>query len=117
MAMRIGRKPKICKCKVHVKTGDTVIVLSGKDKGKKGKVLAVSRKEGKVIVEKANMITKHVKPTKVEQEGGRVQAEGAMYACKVQLVCPQCGEATRIAHTFLENGTKKRMCKKCKKAI
>lgn len=117
MAMRIGRKPKICKCKVHVKTGDTVLVLSGKDKGKKGKVLAVSRKEGKVIVEKANMITKHVKPTKVEQEGGRVQAEGAMYACKVQLVCPQCGEATRIAHTFLENGTKKRMCKKCKKAI
>lgn len=117
MAMRIGRKPKICKCKVHVRTGDTVLVLSGKDKGKKGKVLAVSRKEGKVIVEKANMITKHVKPTKVEQEGGRVQAEGAMYACKVQLVCPQCGEATRIAHTFLENGTKKRMCKKCKKAI
>jgi large subunit ribosomal protein L24 len=117
MALRIGRKPKVCKCKVHVKTGDVVLMLSGKDKGKKGKILAVSRREGKVIVEKLNMITKHVKPTKVEQEGGRVKAESAVYACKVQLVCPQCGEATRIAHSFLEDGTKKRMCKKCKKAI
>ncbi len=117
MALRIGTKPKVCKCKVHVKVGDRVIILSGKDKGKKGKILAVSRKEGKVIVEKLNVVTKHVKPTKVGQEGGRVKAEGAIYACKVQLVCPECGEGTRIAHTFLEDGTKKRMCKKCKKVI
>ena len=115
--LRIGKKPKIGKCKVHVKTGDTVKVLSGKDKGKVGKILQVSRKEGKVIVEKLNLITKHVKPTKVGQEGGKIKAEGALYACKVQLVCPACGEATRIAHTFLEDGTKKRMCKKCKKVI
>ena len=117
MALRIGAKPKVCKCKVHVKVGDRVLILSGKDKGKKGKILAVSRKEGKVIVEKLNVVTKHVKPTKVGQEGGRVKAEGAIYACKVQLVCPECGEGTRIAHTFLEDGTKKRLCKKCKKAI
>lgn len=117
MALRFGQKPKLCKCKVHIKNGDTVLMLSGKDKGKKGKVLAVSHKEGKVIVEKLNMITKHIKPTKMGQEGGKVQAEGAVYACKVQLVCPSCGKGTRIAHTFLEDGTKKRMCKKCKKAI
>ncbi len=117
MAVRFGTKPKLCKCKVHVKVGDRVLILSGRDKGKKGKILAVSHKEGKVIVEKCNEITKHVKPTKVGQEGGRVKAEGAIYACKVQLVCPECGERTRIAHTFLENGTKKRVCKKCSKAI
>mgnify|MGYP002520281928 CR=1 FL=1 len=69
--------------KVHVKTGDTVVVLSGKDKGKKGQVLAVSPSEGKVIVEKVNMVSKHVKPRRMGEPGGIVKAEGAMYACKV----------------------------------
>ena len=76
--------------KVHVKTGDTVIVISGKDKGKQGQVLAVSPKEGKVIVEKVNMVSKHVKPRKMGEQGGIVKAEGAMYASKVQIVCPRC---------------------------
>ena len=66
--------------KVHVKPGDTVIVISGKDKGKQGQVLAVSPKEGKVIVEKVNMVSKHVKPRKMGEQGGIVKAEGAMYA-------------------------------------
>ena len=66
--------------KVHVKTGDTVIVISGKDKGKQGQVLAVSPKEGKVIVEKVNMVSKHVKPRKMGEQGGIVKAEGAMFA-------------------------------------
>ena len=68
--------------KVHVKTGDTVIVISGKDKGKQGQVLAVSPKEGKVIVEKVNMVSKHVKPRKMGEQGGIVKAEGAMYASR-----------------------------------
>ena len=72
--------------KVHVKTGDTVTVLSGKERGKKGKVLAVSPKEGKVIIEGVNMVTKHVKPRRMGEAGGLVKAEGAMYACKVQLL-------------------------------
>ncbi len=76
--------------KVHVKTGDTVIVLSGKDKGKTGQVMAVSPKEGKVIVEKVNMVSKHVKPKKMGEQGGIIKAEGAMYASKVQIVCPRC---------------------------
>ena len=63
--------------KVHVKTGDTVIVLSGKDKGKTGQVMAVSPKEGKVIVEKVNMVSKHVKPKKMGEQGGIIKAEGA----------------------------------------
>ena len=97
--------------KVHVKTNDTVVVLSGKDKGKKGKVLQVSPKEGKVIVEGLNIVTKHVKPRRQGEAGGIVKAEGAMYASKVQAVCPKCGKATRIGHKILDDGTKVRVCK------
>ncbi len=96
---------------MNIKKNDTVIVLSGKDKGKKGKVLEVSPKERKVIVENVNMVTKHVKPRKMGDQGGIVKAEGAMYACKVMLVCPKCGKPTRIAHKILNDGTKQRLCK------
>lgn len=95
--------------KVHVKTGDTVIVLSGKDKGKTGQVMAVSPKEGKVIVEKVNMVSKHVKPKKMGEQGGIIKAEGAMYASKVQIVCPRCKKPTRVAHKFYEDGSKGRV--------
>jgi len=98
--------------KLHVKTGDTVVILSGKDKGKQGKVLEVSAKENKVIVEGVNMVTKHVKPKQAGQLGGRVQAEGALYASKVQLVCPKCDKLTRVAHK-IEDGKKIRVCKHC----
>lgn len=99
--------------KVHVKTGDTVVVLSGKNKGKKGKVIAVSPKEGKVIVEGVNMVSKHVKPKRMGEAGGIVKAEGAMYASKVQIVCPRCKKPTRIGHKINEDGTKNRTCVKC----
>ena len=88
--------------KLHVKTGDTVVILSGKDKGK----------QGKVIVEGCNMVTKHVKPRQVGEAGGIVKAEGALYASKVMLVCPKCGKPTRLAHKVLEDG-KMRLCKHC----
>ena len=97
--------------KVHVKAGDTVVILSGKDKSKQGKVLQVSPKEGKVIIEGLNLVTKHVKPRRQGEAGGIVKAEGAIYASKVQLVCPKCGKTTRIAHKILEDGTKVRVCK------
>ena len=99
--------------KVHVKTGDTVIVISGKDKGKKGQVMAVSPKEGKVIVENVNMVSKHIKPRRMGEAGGIVKAEGAMYASKVQIVCPRCKKPTRIGHKVNEDGTKNRICRKC----
>lgn len=102
---------------VHVKTGDTVIVLSGKERGKKGKILAVSPKEGKVIIEGINMVSKHVKPRKMGEQGGIIKAEGAMYACKVQVVCPHCGKPTRVSHKIYEDGTKERICKKCGEAL
>jgi large subunit ribosomal protein L24 len=99
--------------KVHVKTGDTVVVLSGKNKGKQGKVMAVSPKEGKVIVENVNMVSKHIKPRKMGEAGGIVKAEGAMYASKVQIVCPRCKKPTRIGHKINEDGSKNRICRKC----
>lgn len=99
--------------KVHVKTGDTVVVISGKDKGKKGKVLAVSPKEGKIIVEKVNMVSKHVKPRKMGEQGGIIKAEGAFYASKAQIYCSRCKKATRVAHKINESGDKTRVCVKC----
>lgn len=98
---------------VHVKTGDTVVVISGKDKGKKGKVLAVSPKEGKIIVEKVNMVSKHVKPRRMGEQGGIVKAEGAFYACKAQVYCSRCKKATRVAHKVNDKGVKTRVCAKC----
>ena len=110
--------------KVHVKTGDTVILRTGKyedkfDKNKDrktGKVVEVSPKEGKVIVEGINIITKHVKPTRMGQQGGIVKTEAPVYACKVQLVCPKCGKPTRIGH-IVEDSKKLRVCKKCGKSF
>ncbi len=96
--------------KMHVKTGDKVMVISGKDKGKTGKVLQVSPKEGKVIVEGINMVTKHVKPKRMGEQGGIVKAEGALYASKVMPICPKCGKATRVGHV-LKDGKKLRVCK------
>ena len=89
--------------KVHVKTGDTVMVISGDDKGKKGKV----------IVEGVNMVSKHVKPRRMGEAGGILKAEGAMYASKVQIICPRCKKPTRIGHKLNEDGTKSRTCAKC----
>ena len=96
--------------KLHVKTGDTVVVINGKDRGARGKVLEVSPSEGKVIVEKVNVVKKHVKPRKMGEAGGIIEAESALYACKVQLICPKCGRPTRVGHV-IENGKKMRACK------
>ena len=97
---------------LHVKTGDNVMIISGKDKGHTGKVLQVSPAEGKVIVEGQNMVTKHVKPRRQGEEGGIMKREAAIAACKVQVVCPKCSKGTRIAHK-IEGGKKTRVCKHC----
>ena len=99
--------------KVHVKTGDTVIIISGRDRGKKGKVLAVSPKEGKVIIEGRNMVSKHVKARKMGDQGGIIDAEGAMYASKVMVICPHCNKPTRVGRKKFADGTKSRICKRC----
>ncbi len=99
--------------KVHVKTGDTVMIMSGRDRGKKGKIMAVSPKEGKVIIENAHFVSKHVKPRKMGEPGGIIKAESAIYSSKVQIFCSHCNKPTRIGHKILEDGTKERICRKC----
>lgn len=108
--------------KLHVKTGDTVVLRTGKfgDKykdakknRKTGKVLEVSPKEKKVIVEGINIITKHVKPRKAGEQGGLVKAEAPIYACKVQVVCPKCNQPTRTGNVTVDDH-KLRQCKRCK---
>lgn len=100
--------------KMHVKTGDTVIVISGDDKGKTGKVLETSPKEGKVIVEGINIVKKHVKPRPPEENGGIVDVEGAMYASKVELYCGSC-KAARRSKIKVDGDKKVRVCAKCGK--
>ena len=102
---------------MNVKKGDTIVVLSGKDKGKQGKVLKSDPKGGKVVVEGVNVAMKHRKPRKQGEEGGIVKMETPIYACKVMLVCPKCGKPTRPAFRILDDGSKSRVCRKCGEII
>ena len=97
---------------MNIRKDDKVVVISGKDKGKEGKVLISNPKAGKLIVEGVNVATKHQKPRKQGEEGGIIKMETPIYACKVMVVCPKCGKPTRVAHK-LADGKKVRVCKKC----
>jgi large subunit ribosomal protein L24 len=98
---------------LHVKTGDTAVVLSGKEKGKRGKVLSVEPKKGMVVIEGVHMVKCHVKPRRQGENGGIIEREAAIRACKVMKVCPKCDKPTRPAHKLLEDGTKVAVCKHC----
>ena len=102
--------------KLHVKKGDTVQVLSGKDKGKQGKIITAMPKAGKVIVEGINKVKRHSKPSLKVPQGGIITKEMPLHACKVQLVCPACNKPTRIGHKEV-NGKNARVCKKCGEVI
>lgn len=99
--------------KIHVRKKDTVMVVSGKDKGKIGEVLEVSPKSGKVLVKGVNVVTKHQKPSKANAQGGIMHKEAPIYSSKVMLYCNNCKSVTRISHKVLEDGAKVRVCKKC----
>ena len=103
--------------KVHVKTKDEVIVISGKDKGQKGKVLAVSPKSGRVTVEGVAMVTKHQKSRAQGQPGGIIRKEAAIDASNVMLVSQKCGKPSRAGNKVQEDGKKIRVCKKCGQQI
>ena len=110
---------------MHVKSNDQVVVISGKDKGKKGKITAAFPKTGRVAVEGVNVVTKHQKARNAMQPGGIVHKELPIDASNVMLVCPKCGKATRVAHkvTTVTNDAGKqqrkmiRVCKKCNAEI
>ena len=97
---------------LHVKTGDTVVVISGDSKGVRGKVIAASPEEKKVIVEGANIVSKHSKARRQGEVSSIVKTEGAMYASKVQLVCPKCDKGVRTKVKVVD-GKKIRVCAKC----
>ena len=102
--------------KLNVKKGDTVVVISGKDKGKQGKILVAYPEQNRVVVQNAAMMTKHVKPRRQGEPGGRIEKEGTLHVSNVMLVCPKCEKATRVGHK-MEGDKKVRVCIKCGKNI
>lgn len=100
------------KQKIHVKKGDLVMVITGKDAGKKGKVLLVIPKKGRVVVEKANMVKRHTKPSQSLPQGGILEKEAPIASSNVMLFCSECNNITRVSMKETEAG-KVRVCKKC----
>ena len=99
--------------KVHVKKGDTVIVITGKSVGKKGKILEVEPEKQRVIVEGVNMVKRHTKPSKNMQRGGIIEKESPVASSNVMVFCGRCSKPTRIGKKLLDNGAKARVCRKC----
>ena len=102
--------------KLNIKKDDTVVVISGDDKGKQGKVIAAAPKEGKVIVSGVNVVSKHNKARRQGETSSIIKTEGAIYACKVQLYCPKCEKGRRTKVAFVTKGDKQvkiRVCAKC----
>jgi len=102
--------------KIHIKTGDTVYVLSGKNRGRKGKILKVFPDDKRVLVEQVNIVVKHKKPRQTNP-GGLVRQEAAIHASNVMLVCEKCKVPTKVGKMVLDNGEKVRVCKKCNEII
>ncbi len=103
--------------RVHVKKGDMVEVIAGKHRGKRGKVLKVQPKSGRIIIEGVNLVKRHSKPTQKMPQGGIVEKEGPVHGARVMLVCPKCGNAVRVSHGYLADGSKVRVCKNCGEQI
>jgi len=100
-----------------IKKNDTVVVMTGKEKGKKGRVLTVNPSKDSLLIEKINMIKKHMKPTRKYAQGGIIEKEAPIQISNVMLVCPKCAKPTRIGASVLQDGRKLRMCKKCREVI
>ena len=102
---------------MRIRKNDRVQVISGKSKGKEGKILRRIPTKDMVVVEGVNMVSRHVRPSQKNPQAGIIKQEAPIYAAKVMLVCPQCGAATRVGSSFLESGKKIRVCRKCNEII
>ena len=101
-----------------IRKNDTVLVTTGKDRGKKGRVIRIVAEKNRLSVEGVNLIKRHTRPNPAKNiKGGVVQREAALHASNVQLVCPECGAQTRIGHKVLEDGRKVRICRKCEGVV
>jgi large subunit ribosomal protein L24 len=101
----------------NLRVNDKVEVIAGKDKGRVGKILRVERDKNRVFVERINIVKKHQKPTDASQSGQIIEREAGIHLSNVMLVCPECAETVRIGKQILDDGTKVRICKKCKATI
>jgi large subunit ribosomal protein L24 len=100
-----------------IRTNDTVVVISGKEKGKHGRVLRVNPDDNRVVVEKVNFIKRHRKPSQKQRKGGIIEVEGPLELSKVQVLCKKCDRPTRIGQVVLEDGKKQRFCRRCKETL
>jgi large subunit ribosomal protein L24 len=100
-----------------IKKNDTILVITGKEKGKKGRVLSVSPLKDQLLIEKVNIIKRHMKPTRKYAQGGIIEKEAPLHISNVMLVCPKCSKPTRIGNSLLQDGRKIRICKKCREVI
>ncbi len=103
--------------KMHVKKDDMVVVIAGKDKGKSGKVVRVFSDRGKVVVEGINMVKRHVRPNRLNTQGGIIEKEAALSGANVMLLCGACNKTSRTGKRLLADGTKVRFCKKCNEIV
>ncbi len=102
---------------MHVRTGDEVLVITGKNKGQRGRITRAIPERDRIVVENINMVKKHVKARGPRQRGGIIEVEAPLHASKVMLICPNCGEATRVGFRVNDAGKKVRYCKKCEADI
>ena len=100
-----------------IKKNDTVVVISGDDSGKKGRIISVQHGKNRVVVESLNMVKKHMKPNKKYQQGGIIDREAPIQRSNVMLVCPKCDKPAKLGNRILEDGKKVRICKKCGEVI
>jgi large subunit ribosomal protein L24 len=101
----------------NVRKEDRVMVLSGKEKGKVGKVLKVLPKKDRVVVEKINMIKRHTRPGGMASKGGIIEKEGSVPVSNVALICPKCTDPVRVGHKVLEDGSRVRYCRRCGETV
>lgn len=102
---------------LRIKKGDTAFVLTGRNKGKSGRVLSVLPAKETVIIEGINMVKKHMKPNKQYTQGGIIEKEAPLHISNVMLICPKCSKPSRIGHAVFDDGKKLRRCKKCSEVI
>ncbi len=115
--MARAAKPKVEPVRIRLKKNDLVEVITGKEKGKTGKIMKVLREKNQVLVEKVNMIKRHTRPSPTSGQGGIIEKEAPMKVSKVMLICPKCATATRFRLTQTAEGKKSRVCRKCKELI
>jgi large subunit ribosomal protein L24 len=102
---------------LSIKKNDTVVVIAGREKGKRGRVLSVYSQKDRLLIEKINIIKKHMKPSRKQAQGGIIEKEASIHMSNVMLICPKCNKPTRIGNSVLQDGRKLRVCKKCGEVI